>query len=121
MSPKNDVISYDSIIYVSDLIAGFFLSYETMVDLLIINRDFPTTASQLPHHHSKVVANLNDKEISSNNGTRVFYCWFSKRAKGFTLSASLRYLARFVTSILSRVSDTKAAEAVMAAKEENRP
>ena len=120
MSPKNDVISYDSIIYVSDLIAGFFLSYEIIVDLLITN-SFPTTVSQLPHHHSKVVANLNDKEISSNNGTRVFYCWFSKRAKGFTLSASLRYLARFVTSILSRVSDTKAAEAVMAAKEENRP
>ena len=35
-----------------------------MVKLLIINRDFPTIGSQLPHQHSKVVANLNEKDQS---------------------------------------------------------
>ena len=50
MSPKNEVFSCNSIIYVSDLVSRFFLSYETMVELLIINRYFPTIGSQLPHY-----------------------------------------------------------------------
>ena len=33
---------------------GFFLSYETIVDLLIINKDFPTIGSQPPRQHSEV-------------------------------------------------------------------
>ena len=57
--PKNELISCNGIIYVSDSVTGFFLQYETMIDLLIINRDFPTIGSQLPHQHSKVITNLN--------------------------------------------------------------
>ena len=56
MSPKKEVISCDGIVYVSDSVTGFFLSYETMVDLLIINKDFPTVGSQLPHQHSVAVS-----------------------------------------------------------------
>ena len=49
MSLNNKVVSCNSINYDSDLVTGFFLSYETMVELLIINRCFPTVGSQLPH------------------------------------------------------------------------
>ena len=68
-SPKIEVISCNGIIYVSESVTGlvFFLSYEKMVDLLIIDRDFLTIGSQLPHQHSKVVANLNKKEQSKLN------------------------------------------------------
>ena len=38
-----------------------------MVKLLIINIDFPTIGSQLPHQHSKVIANLNKKDQSKLN------------------------------------------------------
>ena len=41
---------------------GCFLSYEIMVELLVINRDFTTIVSQLPHPHSKLVANLKYKD-----------------------------------------------------------
>ena len=40
MSPKKEVIRCDGIVYVSNLVTKFFLSYETMVDLQIINRNF---------------------------------------------------------------------------------
>ena len=50
MSPKNKVIS--CFIYVSDSVTGIFLSYETIVDLLINNSDFPTIGYQLRHQHS---------------------------------------------------------------------
>ena len=83
MSPKNEAVSCNSIIYVSDSVIWFFLSYEKKVELLITNRDFPTIGSQLPHHHSKVVARLNDKKMLSNNGTRVYIAALSPRAKEF--------------------------------------
>ena len=38
----------------------FFLSYDTMVDLLIFDTGFPTIRSKLPHQHSEVVVSLND-------------------------------------------------------------
>ena len=50
-------------------VAEFFLSYKAMVELLIIN--FPTIGSQLPHQHSKVVANLNEKHQSKLNSHEV--------------------------------------------------
>ena len=81
MSLNNKVVSCNSINYDSDLVTGFFLSYEKMVKLLIINREFPTNGSQLPHHHSIDVANLNNKEMSSNNGISVFIGELSNRAK----------------------------------------
>ena len=71
MSPKNNLIRYNSVIYVSNLVTGVFLSYETMVELLIINRDFPAIGSQLPHQHSKVIANLNEKDQSKINSHEV--------------------------------------------------
>ena len=49
MSLKNEVISYNIIIYVSGWV---FFSCETMVELLTLNRDFLTIVSQLPHQHS---------------------------------------------------------------------
>ena len=61
---------------------GFFLSYETIVELLIINNDFLLIGPQLTHHHSKVISNLNGKEILSNNGTRVFIVGLSLRGAG---------------------------------------
>ena len=33
-----------------------------MVDLLIINKDFDTTGSQLPHQHSEVVVSSNEND-----------------------------------------------------------
>ena len=42
MSPDNEVVSGTGIVYVSDSVEGFFLSYDTMVDLLMLNRNFPT-------------------------------------------------------------------------------
>ena len=42
-----------------------------MVELLIINKDFPTIGSQLPHQHSKVVANLNEKDQSKFKSHKV--------------------------------------------------
>ena len=62
MSPKKEVIRCDGIVYVSDSVTGFFLSYETMVDLLIINKDFPTIGSQLPHQHSEVAVSSNEND-----------------------------------------------------------
>ena len=62
ISPRNEVVSFIGIIHDSDSVTGFFRSYKTMVELLIKNRDFSTIGSQLPHQHSKVVANLNKKD-----------------------------------------------------------
>ena len=42
MFSRKEVIRCDRIVNVSDIVTGFFLSYETMVDFLIINKDFPT-------------------------------------------------------------------------------
>ena len=42
---KNEVISYNSIIYVCD---WFYFLVKTKVELLIINRDFPIIGTQLP-------------------------------------------------------------------------
>ena len=42
-----------------------------MVELLIINREFPIISSQLLHQHSKVVANLNEKDQSKLNSHEV--------------------------------------------------
>ena len=42
MSPSNEIVRGTGIVYVSDSVEGFFLSYDTMVDLLILNKDFPT-------------------------------------------------------------------------------
>ena len=70
MCSNNEVISCNSITYVIDSATGvqsFFLSYETMLVILIINRDFPIIGSQLPNQHSKVVANLNEKDQSKLN------------------------------------------------------
>ena len=62
MSPKKEVIRCNGIVYVSDSVTGFFLLYETMVHLLIINKDFPTIGSQLLHQHSKVVVSSNEND-----------------------------------------------------------
>ena len=42
-----------------------------MVELLIINRGFPTIGSQLPRQHSKVVANLNETDQFKLNSREV--------------------------------------------------
>ena len=71
-SQKNEVVSYNSIIIVIDKVTKFFLLYETMVEFLIIIRDFQTIGSQLPHRHFKIVANMNNKEMSPKKGKRLF-------------------------------------------------
>ena len=45
MSPDNKLISCEDVVYVSDSVSGFFLSYATMVELLIINKRFPRIGS----------------------------------------------------------------------------
>ena len=102
ISPRNGVISCIGFIHDSVSVTWIFLSYKTMVELLIINRDFSTIGSQLPHQHYKVVANLNEKKISLNKFTSVFISGLSSRQKSLTWSASSRNSARSVTSILSR-------------------
>ena len=55
----------------------FFLSYETMVDLLIINTNFPTIGSQLPHQHSEVAVSLNENyldKLHSHDDDITCYC-----------------------------------------------
>lgn len=44
-SANGDTISSQAMVYVSDSVVGFYLSYDTMVDLLMINRDFPRIGS----------------------------------------------------------------------------
>ena len=41
-APSGDIIDCHTLVYVTPNISGFYMSYDTMVDLLIINRDFPT-------------------------------------------------------------------------------
>ena len=41
VSPEGITIKCNDIVYVSDSVTGFFLSYATMVDLLIVNKSFP--------------------------------------------------------------------------------
>ena len=41
-SPCGDTVDSKCIVYVSPNVSGFYMSYDTMVDLLIINRQFPT-------------------------------------------------------------------------------
>ena len=45
MYPKNEVVNCNSVIYVSDSVTEFFLSYETLVELLIIYSYFHTFGS----------------------------------------------------------------------------
>jgi hypothetical protein len=44
-SPSGDSISCQAMVYVSDSVRGLYLSYDTMVDLLIIDSQFPTIGS----------------------------------------------------------------------------
>ena len=45
MSPNNELITCEDVVYVSDSVKGFYLSYSTMVDLLIVNKSFPSIGS----------------------------------------------------------------------------
>ena len=47
-APNGDIISCIADIYVSDSVSGFYLSYDTMVDLLILDSTFPTIGSCNP-------------------------------------------------------------------------
>ena len=71
MSKKNEIICCHSIIFISDSVNGNFLSFETKVDLIIVNRNFSTVGFQLSHQHSKVVANLNQKDQSKLNSQKI--------------------------------------------------
>ena len=62
MYPKKEVVRCDGIVYVSNSVTGFFLSYETMVDLLITKKDVPISRSQPPHQHSEVAVSSNENE-----------------------------------------------------------
>ena len=45
MSPNNRVVEADDFVFISDSVDGFFLFYDTMVDLLIVNKNFTTIGS----------------------------------------------------------------------------
>ena len=44
-SPSGDEITCETIVYVSDSVSGFYLSYDTMMDLGIIDNEFPAIGS----------------------------------------------------------------------------
>ena len=56
-----------AMIYVSDQVNGLFLSYDTMVDLLIVNSDFPSIGYAKPD--SVHPSELPELMTASNCGT----------------------------------------------------
>ena len=52
MPPNKKLMKFDWIIYISDSVPGFILSYETIVDILIISKYFHTIGSQPSCKHS---------------------------------------------------------------------
>ena len=56
ISPTNKSISCTGTVYVSDTVSDFFLSYDTMVDLKILSRNFPTIGEKLGNNESKCIA-----------------------------------------------------------------
>ena len=63
-SPNNKTISCSGTVYVSDTVEGFFLSYETMVDLSILSPKFPT----IGEHTADVLNTVNLNHISVKEG-----------------------------------------------------
>ena len=47
-SPHGEVLSCQTMVYVSDQVSDLFLSHDTMVDLLIVSQDFPEIGSATP-------------------------------------------------------------------------
>ena len=47
-SPEGNIITSRSLVYVSDAVAGFFLSYDTMLDMGMVNHQFPRVGSYKP-------------------------------------------------------------------------
>ena len=60
---------------------GIFLSYETIVDILIINKDFPTNGSQLPHQHSEVAVSSNENDPNKLDSHEDVTCDCPPRSK----------------------------------------
>ena len=50
-SPNGDIIYCECTVYVSPNVSGFYISYETMVDLLILDRHFPTIGGHPQKHN----------------------------------------------------------------------
>ena len=66
IKPNGEDIYCESLIYVSDSVKGFYLSYETMIKLQIIDRTFPVVGSCLvkPKNSLKVKPLGNNQEIN---------------------------------------------------------
>ena len=60
---------------------GFFLLYETIVDLLIIKNDFPTIVSQLPHQNSEVAVSSNENDPNGLDSHEDVTCDCPPRSK----------------------------------------
>ena len=67
-TPNGDTVSCISTVYVSDSVAGFFLSFDTMVDLLILDRNFPTIGS-CPREYSDFGGTLQAQSAPRTDNT----------------------------------------------------
>ena len=56
-SPGKTPISSCGVTYVSDTVNGFFLSYDTMVDLCVLSRNFPTIGECLITNETNIAVN----------------------------------------------------------------
>ena len=70
-SPEGDTITCHTIVYVSCDVRSLYLSFDTMLNLCILNRDFPKIG-----HFSKPVENSDEEEtktahVVSNNQVRI--------------------------------------------------
>ena len=45
LTPTKELIECTAIVYVSNSVRGFYLSYDTMKNLYIVDNDFPTIGS----------------------------------------------------------------------------
>ena len=51
-TPNDNIITCPCLVYVSDSVNDFFMSYDTMLDLGIINKNFPVIGAHLDCHYS---------------------------------------------------------------------
>ena len=60
-SPEGDIITTRSLVYVSDAVVGFFLSYDTMLNMGIVDHQFPRVGSHKPSYHDPDTRDLREE------------------------------------------------------------
>ncbi|MEL6802396.1 MAG: reverse transcriptase domain-containing protein, partial [Bacteroidota bacterium] len=62
-SPSNEPVSCEGMVYVSDSVTGFFLSYTTMIGLSIIDNTFPTVGSCIVEAEASPAGKAPESEV----------------------------------------------------------